>query len=565
MADCNCNFEISFYITSNPWINNGLVRLAHTIEKDFEDKVEISTYDDYITLRGEEDIYEYIAKALKILAIKGTYNFSTAFKIINNDSDASYSPPKAYPEEKDDFKKKMEILDSERAILKKRKVESSKNQKIWKKRMSYLGKPGNYIKAAFDPINTKGFKNLKKFKPEKNVCPICGMPSNNPVDIKEFFNPFSVDHHNNEIEGASSNMRKNAKACPKCTVLSYFSLFDSIIPFYTVSNKATYLALPGSKNLRTLRTICNNLSLSDHYIDFKDGSVTSYSTNIRHLPGNLPSATLLALLNNIVNHYSRKQTEITSFSAFIPVSGEDFSEMVEWEIIEKTKNIKSITHTKVDPRTYSLLKPGTDPKSKSKVYLVPDILCKMSFTSFDEHDIEQFYNALLKINPERISRSLFRIAKQSISKKDRIRIETPTEGHSSPAELFKDIFLPQFMEIAIMLDEETKKACESIAQTIGSAFSKDVGMMTKFAYASNEEDFRGALTDASFRLAKRTALDDKEDFFLKDDFMRSVLISLENETFEDIKNYFISFMSVYAIRKNYYTKKDGKKDKKEAK
>jgi hypothetical protein len=81
--------------------------------------------------------------------------------------------------------------------------------------------------------------------------------------------------------------------------------------------------------------------------------------------------------------------------------------------------------------------------------------------------------------------------------------------------------------------------------------------MTKFAYASSTREFKMALEDAIFRLAKKSALDKNESNYVSEDSLKIIFDSLNSEQFSDIKNNFVSFMSVSAISKNYQNNKGG--------
>jgi glutaminase len=109
--------EMTLNITNNSWINTGLIALAQNLRGWFEDKVDLEFHEDYISISGrEEELYNSISQALHNLAAEGTYNFSTAFKIINNDVNANYTKPKPYPDKKGDGKVSIEIFDSERKL-----------------------------------------------------------------------------------------------------------------------------------------------------------------------------------------------------------------------------------------------------------------------------------------------------------------------------------------------------------------------------------------------------------------------------------------------------------------
>ena len=545
--------EMTLNITNNSWINNGLIALAQNLREWFEDKVDVEFYEDYISISGrEEELYNSISQALHNLAAEGTYNFSAAFKIINNEVNANYTNPKPYPDKKGDGKVSIEILDSERKLLKDKKQSDAKKQQIWKMRMSYFGSEDNYLKIGLNLKDQGVFEKLRKNKDRKEICPICGMTTDILIEMKQFLNPLSSEHHNNVVDGVSTDIRKKAKTCPKCVILCYFSLFDNYIPFFYIRGKETYLAIPNTANLEILKIINNNLSLKGQCVKFSDSKCTSYSTNINFLPHKSKSASMLALLHNVKNRYSEIPSDDLSYSPFMEVTKEKFIDMIEWLFI--SKNSHSITHIRANENVYNLLNPHKDPVNGDNVFLVPDVLHNLSFGIFDENGMEQFYNGILKLNTKKISDGLFKMAKESISKSNGLRMRFRAQG-SSPLYLFKELFLDKIMEVSTMLEESVRKACKEVAETIGKGFSEDIGMMTKFAYASSPADFRSAIEDASFRLAKTSALNKDKNYWLGEDSMEMLFGSLESAKFDDIKSYFVSFMSVYALSENYKNRK----------
>ena len=545
--------EMTLNITNNSWINTGLIALAQNLREWFEYKVDVEFHEDYISISGrEEELYNSISQALHNLAAEGTYNFSTAFKIINNEGNANYTKPKPYPDKKGDVKTTREILDFERKILKDKKQSDGKKQQIWKMRMSYFGSEDNYLKIGLNLKDQGVFEKLRKIKDRKEICPICGMTTDILIEMKQFLNPLSSEHHNNVVDGVSTDIRKKAKTCPKCVILCYFSLFDNHIPFFYIRGKETYLAIQNTATLETLKIIKNNLSLMGQCVKFSDSKCTSYSTNINFLPHKSKSASMLALLHNVKNRYSEIPSDELSYSPFMEVTKEKFIDMIEWLFI--SKNSHSITHIRANEKVYNLLNPHKDPVSGDNVFLVPDVLHNLSFGIFDENGMEQFYNGILKLNTQKISDGLFKMAKESISKSNGLRMRFRAHG-SSPLYLFKELFLDKIMEVSTMLEESVRKACKDVAETIGKGFSEDIGMMTKFAYASSPADFRSAIEDASFRLAKTSALNKDKNYWLGEDSMEMLFGSLESAKFDDIKSYFVSFMSVYALSENYKNRK----------
>lgn len=354
------------------------------------------------------------------------------------------------------------------------------------------------------------------------------------------------EHHNNVIEGYSKDIRQKISICPKCIFLCYFSLFNKNVPFFQVIGDDVYLAIPNAVDLTVLKKINNNLALPSQTINFSDASCTSYSTNIESLPYRSRHASLLALLHNIKNKYTMPEPEKLTLS-FEGIKREEFSKIIEWLFISKSFKL---THIRADERAYDLLEKFKDPQNNDDVYLVPDFLANFSFTAFDGYIVDKFFEGILKFDGQKVSYGLFHMAKVSADNPDKI-YQRFRSGGSPPLLLFEKLFLPKILEVETMIDENLSKACIDIAKSIGRGFSKDVGMMTKFAYASDPKIFKQALEDAAFRLAKQSALEGGESNYLSDENLKIMFDSLTPEQFSDIKNYFVSFMSVAALSKNY--------------
>ncbi len=553
--------EITFYSTNNAWANNGLMIMAQKMHYGYENEIKVEYHDDSISFKSIVDtpITDFIAETIQTLAGEGTYNVSTAFKILNNEKklNANYSFPN-YPQKKGDAKKTEDINDEERIYLKKKISDNKKKQQIWKMRMSYyFGKNGQedaYLKMGLNLKEQPLFKKLTSYEKGKNICPLCGMPSKTMEDVKEFYNPLFGEHHNNEVEGVGAT-RKKAKICPKCTTLSYFALFDYYIPFYRTKKGEVYLTIPNTMNLNILKKISGNLSLNGQYMDFSDSKCMSYGTNIKNLPTNSRSASLIALLHNIKNKYHLDEPESLGIG-FEEVTENDFKEITDWLFISKSRRI---TQIKADKAIYKILEPFKDPNYDSKVYLVPCFLNRFSFDIFNENEVEKFFNGILTLDSKKIADGLFRISKESISNVNKMRVKYLPQN-SSPLYLFTELFLEKIMGESTMLEDDLKDACKSVGKTIGKGFSDDVGMLTKFAYSSGPDEFKKALEDASFRLAKISALDSNKDFYLDVNYLETLMNSMNQNNFGDLKTYFVSFMSSYVLSENYRKKQTQKKE-----
>ncbi len=528
---------LKFTITNNAWINNGLARLIHEMERRFREEVSIKKEGNSVEFSSntDEDIYFYLNDVINYLAAYGTYNFAQVFKLINKFLPNKVSKPLPYPQNEDDITNKCEISDADRKELKKYDKRSfSSKEQYWKMRISFLGSKSNYINWGLN-FNTSSFSNkLKDNESKKNICPTCGNLSKNMIKVTQPINPFLNEHHNNEIDGISSNIRKSAKICPNCSILACISLFDKFIPFYRSDAGNVMLALPNIYDLDIIEKIINNLSLSSQFIDFLDPDVTSYNTNIKGFNNNNSnSAALLSLLNNILNNFSREpQMDFNNFSE------NELMDLVDWIFFNKESY--KFYMIKADSKVFNILKPQKN-SNYEDVYLVNDFFNYINFQGFSPYQIEKFFRSFLELNHTSISINLF----------DMVKADIQFYNNYYPLWLFNNIFLNQIMGEILMLEEDFKKACKSIAETIGKAFYKDIGLMSKFAYATDESMFKEYIEESFFLMAKRSALDSKRDYFSNKNELEIFFDGLTNENFKETKSYFVSFMSSYALYQKY--------------
>lgn len=527
--------ELVFDLTNNAWINNGFCRLANFIENNFGDKIIVNIFSSSIVFKAEEDISKYIISSMKYFAMDGTYNISQAFKIINKDSDIKYKFPD-FPKE-GQFKKTRKISDNEKEILKDYKI-TGNEQQIWKRRLSYFGssKSNYYLNYGLNFESSDLFSNLINNNVGKNNCINCGNFFSKGMESKQSLNPLLNEHHNNEIDGFSNNLRKKVKLCPICYLGATVSLFDKYLPFYNTSNTTT-IFLPNVFDFKLLFKIINNLSLPGQFIDFNLPSTIKYSTNVKFLENNnCISLALLTVLHNIQNNYSKDEVN----DLFQVLNNDELMQIVDWIYI--IKDSFKIHRIKADSNIYKILKPQKD-KNNNEVFLVTDVFNKILIKNIVENELEDFYNSFLVLNQEKIAKNLFRLSKIKISD-----IIVSDKGYS--LYLFKEIFLNIIMDVINMIEEDLKVACKNIAKEMGKSFYNDVGMLTKFAYATDEGIFKNVIEEASFLMAKKSALSNK-NFYLYSNDLEILLDNLNGDNFNEIKNYFVSFMSANAIYNNY--------------
>lgn len=526
--------EITFHITNNPWINNGIARMINSIKND--ENIDINLSKDSATLSSKGNILNNIADEIIYLAYSGTYYFSPAFKIINKYGNSKYEPPD-YPNSAKDAKVKWTITEDDRKVLKKYKFDYKIKQQVFKRRDSYLGnqnsKSDNYQKNGINFKESKEFKKILKNKFGKNFCSSCGYFSKEMIPITQMFNPLVNEHHNNKIEGIG-NIREKIKICPNCFTMAMFSLFDKYIPFYTDSKRDTKLFLPNVNDLELLVKINNNLSLKSQFIDFENAEIINYSTNIKSLRNKYDSLALLTVLHNIQNIYSKDEIN----NLFEDLNNNELMEIVDWVVINKKS--KKISRIKANSNIYKILK--VQKYEGKDIYLVLDFFNKFQFSNYNESEVEKFYNSFLELDQNAIANSLFKMAKSNPT--------INTQNNGNPFYLLNRIFLDLIMGEINMLNNEIKSACKSVSKSIGQIFSKDIGMMTKFAYATDEEVFKQYIEEATFLMAKKSALVD-ENIYLNSKDLEILLDNLNKDNFKEIKNYFVSFMSSSALYNNY--------------
>lgn len=540
---------IQFNMTNNAWINNGLVRLIIELEKHFSNEVSVDKYAESVILSSntDKDIGFYLNEIIHYLAAYGTYNFSQAFKIINLNINSidKFIQPKEFPDETKDFKMKEDIPKEKRDELKKldKKYTINSKEQIWKMRMSYINSSSNYLTYGLSFNSTSLFEKLINNEPKNKICPSCGGISKNQINILQSINPLINEHHNNESDGFSTNFRKSPQFCPNCLYLSWISVFDKYIPFYR-NNNDILLALPNISDLNILEKISRNLSLSSQYIDFSNSNVTNYNTNIKFFINNISkSAALLSLLHNIQNNFSKDSSE-DIFQIFTET---ELMEIIDWIFI--TKDSYSINRIQANKNVYKILKAQED-SNGNEIYIVNDFFNKINFRNVIPYQIEKFFKSFLDLDYNKISFSLFELLKSDII----------FYGGTKPIYLFKEIFLNQIMGELTMLNEDFKKACKSIAQTIGKAFFNDIGLLSKFAYATDKQIFNETIEEAFFLMAKKSSLSE-ENFYSNGKELEIFFDGFDNEDFAEVKSYFVSFMSSSALyTKSKNSKKEGEKN-----
>ncbi len=533
--------NILFNITNNVWINNGLAILAIQI-KTHHPQIIIDYKDDSVNFEAPENIYQMIADTLHHLSAKGTYNFSTSFKIINKELRKNYSEPKPYPTSKEDVNLKKKIQTEDKAPLKKYNISDlSNHQKIWKMRVSYLSDTNNYINYGLNFVQQDEFKKLVKMDNGKKNCIFCGNSTNSEVDLKQGQNPITGEHHSNIVDGISSKSdgRQNLKVCPNCFLLSLFSLFNYYLPFFQDKKGNTILSLPTSSDINLLKKIMNNLTLDTQRINFDSLQTTSYSNNIKNISNinNSIAGCMLALLHNILNEYHEEEVTNLDFN-FMDIEENEFNDLAEWIFLGNGIKTK---HISANNKIYNLLKPQFSSDNK-KLYLVTDALNRFPYGNASEYEIDSFLMGILKLEIDKISNGLFQFAKNSL--------KNPPFTINS-LNIFRNIFIEKIFEEVFMLENELKEACKSLANSIGNGFHSDVGMLTKFGYASSIDEFKNALEDATFRLAKMAALEGTTKNWIDQDALSLLFNALEHHEFEELKNYFVSFMSAKVISANY--------------
>ena len=214
-------------------------------------------------------------------------------------------------------------------------------------------------------------------------------------------------------------------------------------------------------------------------------------------------------------------------------------DLVDWIFI--TKDSFKINRIKSDNNVYKILKPLKNPDNDEEIYLVTDFFNKINFSNFSPYKIEKFFDSFLELDHNSISQCLF----------DMVKSDIRFYGNSFPIYLFMRVFLDQIMGEILMLNEDFKKACKSIASIIGQSFYKDIGLMSKFAYATDEIVFKEYVEEAFFLMAKKSALSSEKPPYSNIRELEIFFEGLTHDNFRETKSYFVSFMSSSALHKKY--------------
>ena len=516
-----------------------MVRLIVELEDKFISELDITRENNSVIFNSKTNkpIEYYLNEVLKYLAAFGTFNFSQDLKNINKYLNDSFQPKHPYPITSDDAKEPFKISKDIRDEMKKvdKNLKLPSKTQIWKRRLSYIDKKSdNYFNLGLNFKDSNDFTALIENTEKKNICPVCGSLSEKMIDIKQSINPLSNEHHNNKVEGFG-NLRLKNKFCPKCNFLSLISFFDKYIPFYQDDKNNVFLALPNIYDLSILEKIASNLSLNGQYIDLSNENITKYNKNIINFVNvSSNSASMLSLLNNIQNNFSKDQPD----DLFQILSSDELMEIVDWIFIKKDSF--SINRIKANSNVYKILKPQFD-ENGDEFYLVNDIFNKNTFKNFSRFKIEKFFKAFLDLNDKDISMYLFEMVKSDVNFFNIYR--------------FKELFLDQILGEIFMLDGEFKKACKSIAETIGKSFYMDIGLLSKFAYATDDKMFKEYLEEAFFLMAKKSALGSDVAYSNQKE-LEIFFDELDEANFRETKSYFVSFMSSSALYTNYKNKKE---------
>lgn len=529
--------EIELKLTNNPWINNGIIRFYIELKKK---NTSINLTSKSITITSNK-IEKCIDNIIYELAYNGTHNLSGDLKFLKLNSSNVYQYKR--PQSKKDLNKKRKICVEDKQLLKESEI-NIYSEKIWKQRLNYLGKSNEYVKYGLNFSKENIYKVLKDNKRSNKICPICGNFSR-LVDNKQFFNPLSNEHHNNKDEGYGGK-RYTLKICPFCASMGFISLFDKYIPFLNLNNK-TMIALPLSDNFEILEKILNNLSIPSQCINFDDVNISNYNTNIKNLNNKCISSAILSLMDNIQNNYSKKEHD----SLFEDLTDNELMQICDWLLLNKDSMLYQ--HIHANNKIYEILKP-VEEKGSNK-YLLKDCLNNINIKGYNIVKLENLYNSILLLDKIRIYENLFNLSKYNIAK-----IEDKKNGYSFY--LFLNIFLDKIMEDSIMLDNNMKESVKKISKMIGRSFYDNIGMMSKFAYATNIKVLKDSIEESFFLMAKKAALDKETSFSFKMEDLEFLLDNLNEDEFEDIKSYFVSFMSASAIRMNYYITNKRRKESK---
>ncbi len=563
---------ITFNITNDPWINNGIILFTQMVSNLSSILKPLEVNSHQISLKFDETldrnyIAEIIFKQIGIPLINKIFTLTTPVKIINRKFESTINKIT----DKNGFIKideSINFTDEQSQFLQEKNIKNDKNSEIVRVRFNFLG-----LKKEFNKLQTEFKNDFVKILDQENIsknskiCVICSSPYFKGDKLRQVIVPFLSGHHNLNIRGISGSTY-DLEGCPKCVLMGKLSLLDSNLIFTRIGkgkNKITYIFLPIFTDFKLLNHFKNNLSNRIGLYDWDDPEWEYYNTNVKNIQNIDPRNILLTIYCRIVNNWSPeiKNMVLNSFfDDFIKISPIESvkRELTNWAVIEVNKGqivsikgkIYHINWFVFDlVKKFSFQKRITPYKSTESA----EIAYETNETSICELISKIKSPEVLKI-PEKIAnaiifndfRALVNVFFESY-KQNKKNIRYPITGFIE--------YLIYYLKVKnVELKEDKIKAIRTLSFTIASALYRDVGLISKLYNATSRPELKNVLSEMLFRLYKNTIKEESQS--ISPDKYERLLNLIESENWKEIQSLLVAFVCIYSINK--MNKEDIKKN-----
>lgn len=559
--------ELHLSLTGNPWTDMGIVGLCQELRDSsptfleeppvwMEHEITISVYNDaesmaemaewfYDMMRTRWNQLFWPSKPAKVLGRSLVYKGGFV--------DSSEQLP-LLPGDKELVKETLKT----KGIL----TSSIKDTaQLTRDRLNYVGTPSdrNKVREQIGDVVRDFVKNWMVPDGTK-LCDLCGCASDRLKPATQSMNPLMNKYHNNRVRG-STKTSGYYQWCPVCHFTNLCASLDANLPFvYDRSNKQTLLILPDIADLELLERVQGNLSANLR--DLSEPSELYTSTNLRGYWWHDTYSLALVLLHNVFYRFSIREDSGEEEWSFEPTVSR--KKVSRWLIVPftrnpTTKNVRfgNIHAVQVDDRLYNYIKPIPMDEDVQSLQLVPDILSHITPRSRHPKGIvivQSLSKAIATSDVSLLNKAVFLLWKHD----DAINFYAKR--------ILLPRFIQHFLEVNAVLNDELREDLRAIGITIGSAFSRDVTLISKLYNVSSEGAFRAVIKQVLFRLYKLSISgkltkdgklkveaqgETREITRVKTDRFTRVIDQLSEQTWKEMAETLSTFASLSAFNANF--------------
>ena len=551
-------------LTGNPWTDMGIVGLCRELQDGsptflekppvwMEHEVSLSVYNDADSM---EEMEKWLYDMMRVRWNQLFWPSKTA-KVLGRS-----------PTQKDGFvdsSESLSLLPGEKTLvkdtLKEKGVQTSSikdTMPLTQDRLNYVGTRANRdkIQKQMETV-VKDFIEDWMTSDGTKRCDLCGRSSDKLKTATQCINPLMNKYHNNRVRNFTSS-NDYYKQCPICCFTNLCTSLDANLPFvYDGSSSQAFLILPDIADLELLGLVRKRLGRN--LLDLSELSQLHTSTNLREYWWHDPYSLSLALFHNILYEFSIHEENGEEEWSFEPTVEE--RKVNRWLILPfiRDKNIRfgNIHAVQVDDRLYDYIKPIPMDGGAQPIHLVPDILKHITPRSRHPKGIaivQCLSKAIATSDVKLLNEAVFLLWKHS----DAINC------YAKQASLSR--FIQHFLEVNAMLDKELRDDLRALGITIGSAFSRDVTLISKLYNVSSNNAFRSVISQVLFRLYKLSTSgkltedgklkveaqgETREITRVKTDRFTRVLDQLSSENWKEMAETLSTFASLSAFNANF--------------